>query len=181
MPARQRPARERWGWLTAGAVAGCAATALSWTVGTAILTSRAEQDFALAAVATHGRAALGHELVQIASSEHHTVKPWLSARLDYSPPVQDLAAAGFPLLGGRIDTIGSQPVAVLVYGYGQHTIDVFVRPHAPGGSREAMRTERGFHVARASGRTMDWLAVSDAEPTAVSALVDRLAREESAQ
>ena len=180
-PVAARAGRERAGWIAGGALAGCAATVLAWTIGTSILASRAGDDFAVAAVSAHGRAATGREMVQVASSDRHTVKPWLSARLDYSPPVIDLAAEGYPLIGGRIDTIGSRPVATLVYGYGLHTIDVFVRPRETGAAATGTRSLRGFTAIAASGRTMDWLAVSDAEPAAVTALVQRLAREDGAQ
>jgi anti-sigma factor RsiW len=163
LPAVHASARP-WRWMSGGAVAGCAATLLAWSVGTAVLDARVEGDFVVAAAATHSRAALGNRLIEVASSDRHTVKPWLSARLDYSPPVQDFAAEGFPLLGGRIDSIDHHRVATLVYGYGHHTIDVFVRPAAARASVAPMRVVRGFNVVRASGRDMDWVAVSDAEP-----------------
>jgi hypothetical protein len=77
----------------------------------------------------------------------------------------------------RRHTIGRRPVATLVYRYRQHTIDVFVRPEAT--SAPALRSVRGFHVMHARGSSMDWLAVSDAEPDALGALVQHLAREDA--
>ncbi len=174
-PPRPRPEPDRWRWLSGGALAGCAATVLAWVVGTAVIDWRANEDVAVEAVATHVRATLNNHLIEVASSDQHTVKPWLSARLDYSPPVQDLASEGFPLVGGRLDTLDKQRVATLVYHYRLHTIDVFVRPgsaHAP----PALRTLRGFNVAHATGSGMDWLAVSDVSPDVLSAFVQRLAR-----
>src|SRR6476646_1670804 len=114
-PARPRPQRDRWSWLTGGFVAGCAATLLAWSVGTTVIAWRANEDVAVEAVAMHVRATLNNHLIQVASSDQHTVKPWLSARLDYSPPVQDLRAEGFPLVGGRLDYLDRHPVATLVY------------------------------------------------------------------
>jgi len=181
VPARPRVPRQRLGWMAGGALAGSAATLFAWTIGSSLVASRAGDDFAVAAVATHGRAALANQLIQVASSDRHTVKPWLSARLDYSPPVVDLASEGYPLIGGRIDTIDSRPVATLVYGHGLHTVDVFVRPLESGRTPGPTRSMRGFNVVQASGRTMEWLAVSDAEPAAVTTLVKRLAREDGAQ
>jgi len=182
VPAQARPASDRWRWLTGGVLAGCTASVFAWMLGTTVLASRANEDFAVAAVATHVRATLGDHLIEVASSDRHTVKPWLSARLDYSPPVQDLANEGFALVGGRLDSVERRQIATLVYRYRQHTIDVFVRPaassHAP---MSALRTVRGFNVARASGPSMDWLAVSDAEPAVLSAFVQRLAREDIPQ
>ena len=179
-PTRPRAARERWQWLTGGALAGCTATMLAWVLGTAVLDWRANEDVALEAVATHVRATLNNHLIEVASSDQHTVKPWLSARLDYSPPVQDLANEGFALSGGRLDTLDKHRVATLVYRYRQHTIDVFVRPESAR-APSALRTVRGFNVAHATGSGMDWLAVSDVSADVLTAFVDRLAREPASQ
>ena len=178
---QSRPTGARWGWLTGGVLAGCAASVFAWTLGTAVLAWRVSEDFAVAAVASHVRATLADHLIEVASSDQHTVKPWLSARLDYSPPVQDLANEGFTLIGGRLDYLERRPVATLVYRYRKHTIDVFVRPDASRAPMSAMRTVRGFNVAHAGGASMDWLAVSDAEPAALSALVQRLASDDIPQ
>src|SRR5438874_6029530 len=153
-PAR-RPERDRWHWLTGGALAGCTATMLAWVVGTAVIDWRANEDVALEAAATHVRATLSNHLIEVASSDQHTVKPWLSARLDYSPPVQDLANEGFTLIGGRLDYLERRPVATLVYRYRKHTIDVFVRPDASRAPMSSMRTVRGFNVAHVSGPSLD--------------------------
>ena len=172
---RPRPERNHWRWLTAGALAGCAATVLSWVVATAVIDWRANEGVAVEAVAVHVRATLNSHLVEIASSDRHTVKPWLSARLDYSPPVQDLAGEGFALAGGRLDMLDKQQIATLVYLYHQHTIDVFVRTgsvHAP----SALRTVRGFNVTHAAGSGMDWLVVSDVSADVLATFVQRLAR-----
>ncbi len=174
-PPKPRPSHGRWTWLSTGALAGCAATVLAWFVGSTIIDWRANDDLATEAVTSHVRATLGNHLVAVASSDQHTVKPWLSARLDYSPPVRDLANEGFALLGARLDSLDRRPVAVLVYGYRQHTIDVFVRPASP--SRLAPRSVRGFNVALATGADMDWIAVSDVNPEVLSAFVTRLAAE----
>ena len=165
---------ERWRWLAGGALAGCAVTVLAWILGIAVLQWRGSEDLAVEAVAAHSRATLGHHAIEIASSDQHTVKPWLSARLDFSPPVPDLANAGFPLLGGRLDYLDGHPVAVLVYGYRQHTIDVFVRPGLFRGASSALRGVRGFNVARAVGSEMDWLAVSDVSADVLAQFVRRL-------
>ena len=177
---RPRPARDRWRWLTGGAFAGSAATLLAWAVGTAVIDWRANEDVAVEAVATHVRATLNDHLIEVASSDQHTVKPWLSARLDYSPPVQDLAKEGFALAGGRLDVLDKQRVATLVYRYRLHAIDVFVRPESTH-AQTALRTVRGFNVARATGSGMDWLAVSDVSPDVLTAFVQRLAQQEASQ
>jgi anti-sigma factor RsiW len=178
---QSRPTSDRWRWLSGGVLAGCTASVFAWMLGTTVLAWRANEDFAVAAVGAHVRATLGDHLIEVASSDRHTVKPWLSARLDYSPPVQDLANEGFALVGGRLDYLERRPVATLVYRYRQHTIDVFVRPETSRAPVSALRTVRGFNVARASGPSMDWLAVSDAEPAVLSGFVQRLAREDISQ
>jgi anti-sigma factor RsiW len=166
---------DRWRWLAGGALAGSVATMFVWMLGTTVLQWRGNEDLGLEAVAAHSRAALSQHLIEVASADQHTVKPWLSSRLDYSPPVPDLADAGFPLRGGRLDYLDGHPVAVLVYGYRQHTIDVFVRPELFHGTPPALRSMRGFNVARASGSGMDWLAVSDVNADALTRFVQQLA------
>jgi anti-sigma factor RsiW len=180
-PPKSRSTGDRWRWLGGGALAGCMASVFAWMLGTAVLAWHANEDFAVAAVTAHVRATLGDHLIEVASSDRHTVKPWLSARLDYSPPVQDLAKEGFTLIGGRLDYLQRRNVATLVYRYREHTIDVFVRPSKSPVPASALRTVRGFNVAQASGASMDWVAVSDAEPAVLSAFVHRLAGEDTWQ
>jgi anti-sigma factor RsiW len=173
-----RPLRDRWRWLTAGALAGSAATVFAWFVGSAILDWQVGTDLVAESVANHARATLGNRLIDIASSDRHTVKPWLSSRLDYSPPVQDFSADGLPLAGGRLDYLDGHPVATLVYRYREHTIDVFVRPVTGGrvASSPATATLRGFNVAHATGAGMEWWGVSDVSADVLQSLVARLAR-----
>jgi anti-sigma factor RsiW len=175
-----RPRREPWLLLSGGALAGCAATVLAWVVTTAVVDWRINESLAVEAVAIHSRAVLSDRLIQVASSDQHTVKPWLSARLDYSPPVEDLASEGFKLTGGRLDTLHEQTVATLVYRYRLHVIDVFVQPESTRALSEP-RSVRGFNVASARGAGMDWLAVSDVNPEVLAAFVRRLADPNSVQ
>lgn len=175
--ARAHPASRRWHWVTGGALAGCAATVLAWFIGTAVIDWRVNEDVAVEAVTSHVRATLGHQLIQVASSNQHTVKPWLSSRLDYSPPVPDLQQEGFSLAGGRVDYLDQRPVATLVYRIRDHDIDVFVRPASARAPPAALRTVRGFNVVHANGSGMDWLAVSDVSSEVLTSFVQRLARE----
>src|SRR5215831_18521329 len=171
-----RPRRERWTWLTAGALAGSAATVFAWFIGTAALEWQATSDIVTEAVANHSRATLGSRLVDVASSDQHTVKPWLSARLDYSPAVRDFSAEGFPLVGGRVDYLDGRPVATLVYKYREHTIDVFMRPVEAGtpALKPKSATLRGFNVAHGTSGPMECWAVSDASMDVLDKLVARL-------
>jgi anti-sigma factor RsiW len=149
-----------------GALAGVALT---------VLVMGGQSDLSIAVIDSHIRSLQADHLTDVLTSDQHTVKPWLSARLDYSPPVQDFASDGFALIGGRIDTIDRQRVATLVYRYRLHNIDVFVRPDTPAHAPAALRTIRGFNVAHATGAGMDWLAVSDVSPDVLTAFVEKLA------
>ena len=164
----------RWRWLAWGAFGGSAATLLAFALATAVVGWRTDRALAAEAVATHVRATLTGHLVEVASSDQHTVKPWISARIDYSPPVQDLVDEGCPLQGGRLDVLGERKVATLVYRYRNHVVDVFVRPQSPQ-APAPLRSIRGFNVAEANRSGWDWLAVSDVAPDVLAGFVERLA------
>jgi anti-sigma factor RsiW len=160
----------------AGALAGAATLGIGWLGGAAWLARRDDGELAHLLVEAHVRATLGDHLIDVASSDQHTVKPWLSARLDYSPPIVEAPLDGVTLRGARIESIERQRVAILVYSYRAHTIDVFVRPVGPNAAPAAARTIRGFNVAQASGSDMEWRAVSDASLELLQPLVARLAQ-----
>lgn len=88
----------------------------------------ARQQLARDLFASHWRALAAASPVDVVSSDRHTVKPWFAGRIVQSPPVRDFDGQGFPLVGGRLDVVGSDRVAVLVYRHGQHVIDVFMLP-----------------------------------------------------
>jgi anti-sigma factor RsiW len=121
-------------------------------------------------VSSHVRAGLSARDIDVISTDRHTVKPWFNGRLDYAPPVEDLSASGFPLAGGRLDYVGRRRVAVLVYRYRQHVIDVYVRPAGEGRQRAPYATvSQGYALDRWDAAGMTWWAVTDAEPSALAA------------
>lgn len=125
-------------------------------------------------VSSHVRAQISGRDLDVISTDRHTVKPWFNGRIDYAPPVFDLAQQGFALAGGRLDYVGRERVAVLVYHYRKHVIDVYVFP--PGASGAAVsgaappHTSDGYALQRWQAAGMTWWAVTDAGADALDGL-----------
>jgi anti-sigma factor RsiW len=125
-------------------------------------------------VSSHVRAQISGRDLDVISTDRHTVKPWFNGRIDYAPPVFDLAQEGFALAGGRLDYVGRERVAVLVYHYRKHVIDVYVFP--PGASGPAVSgaapppSSEGYALQRWQAAGMTWWAVTDAGADAIDGL-----------
>jgi anti-sigma factor RsiW len=148
------PALNLAGTGLAGALAGVALTML--VVG-------GQNNPVEGVIDSHIRSLQAEHLTDVLTSDQHTVKPWLSARLDVSPPVLELKDAGFPLVGGRQDYVEGHPAAVVVYRHAKHVINLFA--WASPGKNEAFRgeTRQGFNVVTWRHGGITYYAVSDVE------------------
>ncbi len=160
-PIESQSTKRRWfgTWLPAGSAfaAGIVLTVLAIPLWQATPNQNEFTD-------SHVRSLLAEHLTDVLSTDQHTVKPWFTGKLDYAPPVHDLAAAGYPLIGGRLDVIGGQNVAALIFRHGKHVINLFVFPEgrAP---QVNCNPAVGFNVEGWNAEGMRWCAVSDMNGT----------------
>ena len=114
------------------------------------------------AISAHLRSLQADHLTDVLSSNQHTVKPWFNGRIDLAPPVIDLTAQGFTLIGGRLDFIDGKPAAAIVYRRRIHVINLFVAQGlGPAPPTPAMSMVQGFNVLRWNENGLNMLAVSD--------------------
>ena len=157
-PSNVRMLRQRSWSFQALAAAAVFGAVLSSSVMMTIENFRQQEDVTNQVVAGHIRSLLAPQPFDIASSDRHTVKPWFTARLPESPQVPDLARQGFALLGGRVDVIGHDPVATIVYKHAAHSVSLTTLP--PGQSVPA-QTIAGYNVRSWSDGDFTYVAVSD--------------------
>jgi anti-sigma factor RsiW len=112
-------------------------------------------------VDNHVRSLMTDHLIDVVSSDRHTVKPWFQGRLNFSPPVPDLMADGFTLAGGRLDVIGGQPAAAIVYKRHNHVINLWIAPAENAGQKSDERQFDGYHLLRWHGGPFTYWVVSD--------------------
>jgi mycothiol system anti-sigma-R factor len=158
----RNPARTRFHqWI---AIAASVLVAVSLGLGLYLLRSRTSSSELLAqqVASSHIRAMLGTHLVDVPSSDQHTVKPWFEGKLDFSPPVKDLKDAGFVLVGGRIDYVENRPVAALVYERRKHIINLFIWPSSRySAATHGSETLNGFNLIQWTNAGMTFWAASD--------------------
>ena len=113
-------------------------------------------------VDAHVRGLVTNHPTDVASSDRHTVKPWFNGKLDFAPPVKDLEAEGFPLVGGRLDYVEGRSVATLLYRHRQHWISVFVWPdQTDKDTAPSSFSKRGYDVAQWRAEGLRFYVVSD--------------------
>lgn len=115
-------------------------------------------------ISNHVQALMTGHTTDVVSTDQHTVKPWFNGRIDFSPPVIDLASQGFRLLGGRVDYLDGRAAATLVYQRRKHIIDLYIWP-AQAGDATGAESSKGFNVIRWTERGMSFTAVSDLNKT----------------
>jgi anti-sigma factor (TIGR02949 family) len=146
------------------------AVSVGWVGGT--LTGRGSGDDEL--LSTYLRVASSDHAVDVASTDRHTVKPWFAGRIDYSPPVHDLTAQGFPLEGGRVDVVGGRKVSVLVYRHNQHRIALLLWPSSSADAPAKVTMRDGFSLAEWRHGGFEMHAVSDLAPSEMAAFAAAL-------
>lgn len=139
-----------------------AAVLLAVGVGYSWGVARAQRNQLItAAIADHIRSLQPNHLLDVVSTDQHTVKPWFAGRVEFSPPVVDLAAKGFPLVGGRLEHLDAHTVAALVYHRRKHVINLFVWPADRGSLSLPPSEQDGYHVLAWSKGDLNFLAVSE--------------------
>ena len=150
-------------WQLAGAFAMLALISISgWQLTARLRAPSSDQRIAAEVFSSHVRSLEGNHLMDVVSTDQHTVKPWFDGKLDFSPPVEDLASDGFPLVGGRLDYLENREVAALVYQRRKHIINVFVWPNPTGtSSTQAIESQQGYNIMQWARGGFQFWAVSD--------------------
>jgi len=181
--ARRAENRPRFAFAYLGWASAAAALLLMAIVVRGTLTPEplASELTAREVVDDHLRSLTQNHLTDVLSSNQHTVKPWFDGRLDFTPPVEDLAAEGFPLLGGRLDYLDNRPVAVVVYKRRQHIINVFISP-APHANNASPGSEAraGYNIVGWTRSGMQYWAVSSLNAAELGKFAQRLGAQSAA-
>jgi anti-sigma factor RsiW len=157
------------------AVGTAVSAALAASLVLTVVRNDEQQTIADEVVSAHIRSLQPGHLMDVETSDQHTVKPWFNGKLDVAPPVIDLTAEGFTLLGGRLDYIDGEPVASVVYRRRKHVINLFVAQRL--GAKDAgtkIRTVQGYNVRHWSEQGLDFWAVSDLAADELAEFVQKI-------
>ena len=176
LPQEPRPAPRAmpWGWLRRSAPYALSLLLIAAIVPV-LLRPGTDERLAQELVAGHVRSLLAGHLTDVASSDQHTVKPWMTGKTDFSPPVKDLGAQGYALAGARLEYIDERMAVALVYTYRQHVINLFIWP-IDGTSPLRQSSLRGYNLAHFSEAGMAYWAVSDLNPEALRLFAELLGK-----
>jgi|SRR5437868_699389 len=157
LSAPSAPAPRHWlpNWLAPGLAGALAASLAMFMLVPPASQSVLDQEL----VSSHVRSLQPGHLTDVQTTNQHIVKPWFNGRIDFSPPVPELADRGFPLAGGRLDSVGGKTVAALVYHRRLHTVNLYVWPASDGVDRSFVKD--GFAVREWSRNGLRFAAVSD--------------------
>jgi anti-sigma factor RsiW len=170
-PVAIRPARPAWVWACLGMAASLAAAL--WLGFVAGVQHGQVNTLVAEAVADHTRSLMAGHLMDVVSTDQHTVKPWFAGKITYAPPVVDLAGDGFPLVGGRLDQLDQRPVAAIVYQRRKHFINLFVWPATPTSLGEQQTHIQGYEICAWSQDGLNFLAVSEISPSELIEFVQK--------
>ena len=161
MPGLRKFAGLPWAWINFGAATACSlafAVMFSLYASAPSLQDRLEDEV----VASHARSLMVTHLSDVISTDQHTVKPWFTGKLDFSPTVYDFAQQGFPLVGGRLDYLDQRPVAAMAYHHRLHVLNLFVWPETPHNDTPPITTSKqGYQLIHWTQSGMCYWVISD--------------------
>ena len=138
-----------------------AAVLIGFAAGWYLRTTPTRTDLVYEAIENHARSLLASHLVDVPSGDQHTVKPWFTGKLDFSPPVLDCADTRFPLIGGRVDMLEKRPVAAIVYKHGNHFVNLFIWPVSNHPVDLNVQTDRGYQFCGWNTGGLNYFCISE--------------------
>ncbi len=174
LPSAPRRASSRRSVLKGFVMGTALSTALAASLVIAVIRTDQDQRVLADVTSAHVRSLQGDHLTDVQTSDQHTVKPWFNGKVDIAPPVVDLTAQGFTLLGGRLDYIDGKAVASIVYRRRTHVINLFVtQGTASEGHGAKLDTMQGFNIRRWSAQGLEFFAISDVNAEELQEFVEK--------